>query len=289
MDKELLKLLMGNSRKTTTNKAQNMFIAPKKDTAIEAPHFQPYTKNALHQTDLLFLPSDNCFQYCLVVVDCGPEHICDAQPLREKNARAVLVGIKKIYNRHILEPPFDLTVDSGSEFKGEFKEGMAEMDIHLRTATSGRSNGLAYVENKNGVLGRLIHKYQLHQEIETGKVCRKWVSILPTIIKLINQHVVSHSKARPITDYPLGKIDFNTFKVGNKVHVALDKPIDYLTSKRLHGTTFRGSDIRWHPKIKVIREILLRPDTPMMYLVSDEDKPNHLDPIAYTRNKLQLI
>ena len=154
------------------------------------------------------------------------------------------------------------------------------MDIHLRTATSGRSNG---------VLGRLIHKYQLHQEIETGKVSRKWVSILPTIIKLINQHVVSHSKACPITYYSLGKIDLNTFKVGHKVHVALDKPIEFLTSKRLHGTTFRGSDIRWHPKIKVIRQILLRPDTPMMYLVSDEDKPNHLDPIAYTRNKLQLI
>ena len=56
MDEQLLKILMGNSRKTTTNKAQNMFIAPKKDTAIETPHFQPYTKNALHQTDLLYLP-----------------------------------------------------------------------------------------------------------------------------------------------------------------------------------------------------------------------------------------
>ena len=112
MDKQLLKLLMGNSRKTTMNKAQNMVIAPKNDTAIEALHFQPYTKNALHQTDLLYLPKDNGFEYCLVVVDCGPEHICDAQPLREKNARAVLVGIKKIYNRHIREPPFDLTVDS---------------------------------------------------------------------------------------------------------------------------------------------------------------------------------
>ena len=88
MDEQLLKLLMGNSRKTTANK-------PKKDTAIEAPHFQPYTKNALHQTDLLYLPKDNGFEYCLVVVDCGPEHIYDAQPLREKNARAVLVGIKK--------------------------------------------------------------------------------------------------------------------------------------------------------------------------------------------------
>ena len=289
MDEALLKLLMGNSKKTTTNKAQNLFIVPKKDTPIEAPHFQPYSKNALHQTDLLYLPKDNGFEYCLVVVDCGPEHICDAQPLREKNARAVLVGINKIYARHILEPPFDLTVDSGSEFKGEFKAGMAELGIHLRTATAGRSNSLAYVESKNGVLGRLIHKYQLHQEIETKKVCRKWVAILPTIIKLINQHVVAHSKARPITQYPVGKIDFNTFKVSNKVHIALDKPIDYLTSKRLHGTTFRGSDIRWNPQVKVIRQILLRPDTPMLYLVSDEDKPDELDPVAYTRNKLQLI
>ena len=288
MDEALLKLLMGNSKKTTTNKAQNLFIAPKKDTAIEAPHFQPYSKNALHQTDLLYLPKDNCFEYCLVVVDCGPEHICDAQPLREKTARAVLVGIKKIYARHILEPPFDLTVDSGSEFKGEFKAGMNELNINLRTATAGRSNSLAYVESKNGLLGRLIHKYQLHKEIETKKVCRKWVAILPTIIKLINEHVVAHSKARPITDFPLGKIDFNTFKVGDKVHIALDKPIDYLTSKRLHGS-FRASDIRWNPQIKIVRQILLRPDTPMLYLVSDEDKPNHLDPNAYTRNKLQLI
>ena len=52
---------MGNSRKTTTNEAQNMFIALKKDTAIEAPHFQPYTKNALYQTDLLYLPKYNGF------------------------------------------------------------------------------------------------------------------------------------------------------------------------------------------------------------------------------------
>ena len=117
----------------------------------------------------------------------------------------------------------------------------------------------------------------------------------------MGKYITNHNKANKSTcsitqqslPYNLlsliGKIDLNTFKVGNKVHVALDKPIDYLTSKELHGTTFRGSDIRWHPKSKVIREILLRPDTPMMYLVSDEDKPNHLDPIAYTKNKLQLI
>ncbi len=84
---------------------------------------------------------------------------------------------------------------------------------------------------------------------------------------MINEHVVSRSNARPITEYPLGKIDCNTFKVGNKVHVALDKLIDYSTSKRLHGTTLRGSEIRWNAKVKVAREVLFRPDTPKMYLV----------------------
>ena len=59
--------------------------------------------------------------------------------------------------------------------------------------------------------------------------------------------MVEHKKARPITGFPLGKIDFSTFKIGDKVITALDKPIDYLTSKRLHGT-FRGSDIRWSLK-----------------------------------------
>ena len=291
MDENLIKELMTNSKKKTNNKTNNLFIVPKKDDDKkgEAPHFQSYLKNALHQTDLLYFPKDNGFEYCLVVVDCGPDHIMDAQPLREKTARAVLVGLKKLYARKILEPPFDLTVDAGAEFKGEFKDGISNMGIHLRTATAGRSNGLAYVENKNGVLGRLIHKYQLHKEIETGKICRKWTSVLPTLVKLVNEHVITRKNPRKETDFPTGSINFNTFKVGDKVRTALDKPIDYLTSKRLSGYKFRGSDIRWSPKIKVVREIILRPDEPMMYLVSDEDKPNILEHHAYTRNKLQHV
>ena len=290
MEENLLRDLMKNKKKVNKNKVNNLFIVPKKDDDKkgEAPHFQPYAKNALHQTDLLYLPSDNGFKYCLVVVDCGPDHIIDAQPLREKTGRAVLAGIKKLYARKILEPPFNLTVDSGSEFKGEFKTGMDEMDIHLRTATAGRSNSLAYVENKNGVLGRLIHKYQLHKEIETGRVSRQWTKVLPKIVQLVNEHVIKNRKERPTTEFPTGTINFNTFKVGDKVHVALDKPIDYLTGNRLNGS-FRGSDIRWSPKIKIVREIILRPDEPMMYLVSDENKPNDLDPNAYTRNKLQHV
>jgi len=273
MDENLIKELMTNSKKKTNNKTNNLFIVPKKDDDKkgEAPHFQSYLKNALHQTDLLYLPKDNGFEYCLVVVDCGPDHIMDAQPLREKTARAVLVGLKKLYARKILEPPFDLTVDAGAEFKGEFKDGISHMGIHLRTATAGRSNGLAYVE------------------IETGKICRKRTSVLPTLVKLVNEYVITRKNQRKETDFPTGFNNFNTFKVGDKVRTALDKPIDYLTSKRLSGYKFRGSDIRWSPKIKVVREIILRPDEPMMYLVSDEDKPNILEPHAYTRNKLQHV
>ncbi len=93
-------------------------------------HTVNHIAKALHRTDLLYLPKDNEVEYCLVVVDCGLEHIFDGQSLREKTARAILVGINIICTRHVLEPPFDLTVDSGSEFKGEYKTGMADLSIH---------------------------------------------------------------------------------------------------------------------------------------------------------------
>ncbi len=50
---------------------------------------------------------------------------------------------------------------------------------------------------------------------------------MPKIEKLVNEHVLKNRKERPITDFPTGTIKFNTFKVGDKVHVGLDKPINW--------------------------------------------------------------
>jgi hypothetical protein len=45
--------------------------------------------------------------------------------------------------------------------------------------------------------------------------------------------------------------------------VALDKPQDITAGTRVNGT-FRSSDIRWDPKIRFIKEMLLQPNEPVL-------------------------
>jgi hypothetical protein len=47
---------------------------------------------------------------------------------------------------------------------------------------------------------------------------------------------------------------------------------------------FRSSDIRWHPDIRRIEQILLKPGFPPMYLISDDEKL-----VARTKNQLQVV
>jgi hypothetical protein len=71
---------------------------------------------------------------------------------------------------------------------------------------------------------------------------------------------------------------------GDKVRVALENPIDIVTGKRLHGK-FRDSDIRWEIKPRVIKQVILQPNQPPLYLVSDDKgDTNHRQ--AYTKNQL---
>jgi hypothetical protein len=63
----------------------------------------------------------------------------------------------------------------------------------------------------------------------------------------------------------------------------LDFPINYLTGERLVGK-FRSADIRWSREIHKIKQILLKPGQPPMYLV---DKPG--DNVARAKHELQKV
>jgi hypothetical protein len=54
------------------------------------------------------------------------------------------------------------------------------------------------------------------------------------------------------------------------VKTKLDYPIDTL-GKRLQGTKFRSSDIRWSRNNKEIEQIILKPSQPVLYKVSGID------------------
>ena len=257
---------------------ESLYKQPKKEIKDEEPHFSIYTENYAQQADLLFLPSDNGFKYALVVVDDHSKK-CDAVPLRSKDNEAVLKAIIKIYNRGILKYPKVLEIDSGSEFKGSFKLHFIEKGVKVHVGLVGRHRTQALVEKKNQYIGSIIHKIQAQAELDSGKTNRKWVSLLPDIIEEINKSLPK-PKTTQANDFPIiSKSNKDLLGIGDNVRLLLDHP-EEIGGKRLIGDKFRSSDIRWTRQLYKIRETILKPDAPPLYLTNKDN-------VARTRGQLQ--
>jgi len=270
-----------------TKLLNNLMKIPEKDKGANRTRYVNDVKpNMTHQADLLFLTNDNGYKYALVVVD-NYTRLCDAEPLKTKTSQSVKTAFENIYKRNILKLPKRIQLDPGSEFKGAAFEFFKSNDVFVTYGKAGRSRMQALVERKNQVIGTAIHRVQLAQEITTGKTSTEWVDDLPKIVKLINSKIKKN--------YKPPKLDNNLrcegdscilLDIGTKVRVALEHPIDFVTGKRLHGK-FRSSDIRWNPAERVIKQVLLKPNQPPLYLL--DGNFNGIERVAYTKNQLQVI
>ena len=273
------KIIKSKQPNKDTTELESLFKQPKSEKKDEVPKFLVYTPNYAHQADILFLPSDNGYKYALVVVDDHSKK-CDAVPLKSKDADTVLRAIIKIYNRGIIKTPKVLEVDSGSEFKSSFKIHFVNRGIKLHVALPNRHRTQALVERKNQIIGTIIHQVQTQTELETGKINRKWIDILPEIIKEINQNL-PRPKTTQESDYPIiSKSNKDLLAIGQKVRVTLDYPQDTL-GKKLHGK-FRSTDQRFTQNIYKVREVLLKPDYPPLYLTNKDN-------VARTKGQLQFV
>lgn len=246
--------------------------------------------NDVHQVDILFLPNDDGYKYCLVVCDQATRLI-DAEPLKNKNSESTLQAIKNIYNRKpqnnvILSLPKQLEFDSGTEFKGVFKTYLERNNIPFRVGMTGRHRQQALVERANQFIGTALLRRQQAQELLTKEVSRQWVKFLPILIKALNKRTLTR-KFKPINNEVIqikGRKWEEIIPIDTKVRVPLEEPYDITQEKRLQGK-FRGGDVKWNPKIRTINNISLRPGYPVLYIV--ENDRNSL--IAYTRNQIQIV
>jgi hypothetical protein len=267
------------------NLLDNLYKIPKKDKGGDMPHIEVTEPNYCHQADLLFLPNDDGYRYSLVVVDCDTGKT-DAVALKEKSAKAVLDGFKTIYKRGILKFPQRLEVDPGGEFKGVVKTYFNDGGAFVRYGLPGRHRMQALVERRNRTIGTDLLKRQTAQELLTGEPSVEWIEDLPGEIKKINKHL---PEKKEYPDEPTGsKKSFDFLPVGTKVRVMLDEPRDVTSGKRLSGG-FRGGDIRWNPKPRVIRQLNLSPGQPPTYLLDGSHGTEKVENVAYTRNQLQVI
>lgn len=267
------------------NIIHSLYTKPKRDKGLEALHFDYITSNMMQQADLLTLPNDKGYDKCLVVVDQGCR-LCDAEPLKSKTAETVLQAFKTIYNRKIIGIPKVLTCDQGTEFKSVCKQGLEAMGITVTFVKEGRHRSVGLVERKNQTIGTLIHKL-LNHDAEAGHITTQWKQVLPDLIAVINETIGKSKVKHKFIDQPVGKETRDGYitqllNVGDKVRVQLDNPQN-IDGTKIIGK-FRSSDIRFNPKIEIIKFILLKPDQPVTYqLVGDPYQ------ISYTRNQLQLV
>lgn len=245
----------------------------------------PLVKQANYMSDLLELPkTKNGFKYLLVVIDLATDAF-DIEPIKSKESKETLNGLKTIFKRKwIKKPKVSITTDGGNEFKSVFNKFLEDENIYHKTALPYRHKQLGNVENLNKQLGRLLNGFMNSKEVETGKVYREWDTILPIIRTDLNKH---RAKDIPNNPYNQSPPDFNLqenpkFKIGDVVYYKLDYPENALGNKQ-STANFRVGDYRFSKIPKKIVNVLLYPKQPTFrYML--KDMPN----VSYNEYELKL-
>lgn len=259
-----------------------LYKKPIPETGKYMPISQVFTKDTYYQADVLYMPEDNGFKYMLVCVDMA-DGTLDAEPIKEVNSTHILKAFKAIFKRRYLNYPTFITFDKGNEFKGDdIVNYLKSNGTNVKYALTGRSRQLANVERANQKIASVLFKRMTSQELITGETDKHWVSDLPELIQVLNEHkkkpLLHEINPFPIVDEYSG----NLLKMGQNVRLLLDYPINTTNNARLNGK-FRSSDIRWSPKTYKVNEVLLKPGFVPMYLTSANDN------VARTKNQLSKV
>lgn len=273
---------LSDKRKSAKNTELNqLYKKPVPEKTEQMPITQVFNKNVYHQADILYMPKDNGFKYALVVVDLY-DGTLDAEPLKVRDNATIIKTFQIIYSRKYLNYPIIITLDQGTEFKGNTKQFFNKKKTNVKYALTGRHRQLATVERANQKIATVLFKRMANQELITGTQDKQWVKDLPVLIEVLNEQkkkpINKEISEDPIADEFTG----NLYKIGQKVRMLLDFPINNVDNKRLNGT-FRSSDIRWSPKVYKITEVLLKPGFPPMYLTDANDN------VARTKNQLSKV
>ena len=262
-------------------KLSNLFLKPKKEKNRNMPKILVDGDNKVQQADLLYLPHDGDHKYVLVVVDLG-SRLTDAEPLKNKESAHIVEAFKKIYKRGVLKMPGMIQTDPGSEFKGETKKYFKENECFIRYGKPGRHRQQALAESRNKIIGDVLIKRMVSQELLTGEYSVEWVEDLPVVIKAMNEHYPNQKPKIDNNALPYcEKETCDILEPGTKVRVVLDEPRD-IKGKKEHGK-FRSADMRWENDITEIDLFILKPQQPPMYLTK---KYPH---VAYTRQQIQVV
>ena len=144
--------------------------APKQ---VDRPHYHLTIPNEMHQSDLLYMPSDtlygNKYKYILAGIDAASRFKV-VRPLRTKQACNVAEMIADIYKIGPLTYPIIFQCDNGSKFKGEVTKLLEKQGVKIwRVTTKYPHTHTAFVEALNKILTERLFKVQDAQELNDLK------------------------------------------------------------------------------------------------------------------------
>jgi len=134
----------------------------------------------------------------------------------------------------------------------------------------------------NQRIGNILLKRMANQELITGEQSKEWVDDLKPLIEYYNENKKTPLKKEISPDPIADEYTGNLLKIGTKVRLQLDYPVDNVRENRVIGG-FRSGDVRWTQKIYKITEVLLKPGFPPMYFTDADDY------VARTKNQLQKV
>lgn len=255
MDKIIKELGIDEELNKIAKKSKN-FNSVKKNI----PHKEDYNFMA----DLIMLPkTKKGFRYLLTVVDLWTDEF-DAEPLKTKEPKDILAGMKKIFKRKWLNKPYaSIATDAGSEFKGVFQNYLYNNSIYHKVASPNRHTQQANIESLNKQINRILVGYMNKKTEELGKDYNEWTDILSYIRNKLNEYRTQRQKKMDkkglYNPEPIKDIS-SKFKLGDVVRYALDTPRNAL-GKQVKPP-FRVGDYRWSKESRKIKQLLYFSDKP---------------------------
>jgi hypothetical protein len=267
----------------------NLYKRPPKEKRSERPKVIAWKENSTQQADLGEMPIDpKGYHYFLVLVELSRRRV-DGELLKDKTAPTVLNAFTEIYRRGRIKPPTHrLEVDSGKEFDNELVRNIFvnTVGVLIRFGETGRHRQQSFAERAIQEIEGPLNARMTAQERLTGVTSVEWSEDFHDIVDKVDKR---WQRDPPRIPEGPPKVDKNTelLPEGTRVRVRLYEPISIL-GKKLHGK-FRTGDIRWDPKIRVIKKLMLSPEQPPTYLLNGPHGRLGVSRCAYTRKELQIV
>ena len=276
--------------------SNELFRVPKGDKKNDIPHIKNNITdpNYLQQADVLYLPTSQFgYKYAFVIVDVATSEM-DAIPIKNKTPQDIINALKKVYITHnILELPYIIQFDNGTEFKGDIKKYLNNQGVSVRYTKTNRHRQNSIVESRNKLLGTLILKYQGIKELQTKTKSTEWHKYIDEFVAFMNNKII---KPKPINmslditgNIKKSSTDIEILSLHQQVRKILDYPINSYNNKKV-DSKFRAGDIRWSKEIYFIKHIILNPNMPPMYMLNKLNHDDEIDnTVAYTINQLLKV